>query len=120
MPSSELRYPFTDEGLRDALMALGTTQAAVTTNLLAMGARGFRGVECGCPLAVYAADALTGATLAYVYLDDDDSEVHVIAHRRKGSELVGMVSATAGGPLPTFVRLFDRGRFPELELSYEA
>jgi hypothetical protein len=112
MPGELIRYTFTDGGLQDALVALGTTETAVATNLLALGARGRRGVECGCPLAVYLGRVVTGASMALVYLDDDDTEVHVIV-RADGET----VSAVVGGPLPTFVRLFDRGDFPELEVS---
>ncbi len=113
---AELRYPFNDEGLSDALVALGTTLGAVVCNLTVLGVRGRRGVECGCPLAVYVAGVLDGATDAYVYLDDNDTEVHVIAQIRVGGEHVDQVAATHGGSLPTFVRLFDRGRFPEMEV----
>jgi hypothetical protein len=116
MPGDLIRYPFTDQGLRDCLVALGTTETAVATILSAMGVRGRRGVECGCPLAVYVATVLDVATNAYVYLDDNDTEVHVLAQCRTDGVTVGQVSATAGGPLPIFVRRFDLGRFPELEV----
>lgn len=113
------RYPFTDDGLRDCLTELGTTTSAVVRNLVAMGVRGERGIDCEsvCVLACYVHLALPAAGRVLVYLDDDDSEVYVVAERHLDGRKVGQIEAAVTGPLPTLVRLFDRGDFPELEVS---
>jgi hypothetical protein len=117
MPEPLIRYQLTDEGLKAALTALGTDLYAVVRNLSAMDVRGRRGVECECALAAYLALVVEHASRVHVYLDDDDTEVFVIAQRRVDGEVVDQATASVAGSLPVFVRLFDRGRYPELEVS---
>jgi hypothetical protein len=113
-----LRYPDTDEGLKAALTALGTTLDAVVRNLSAMGVQGRRGVECECALAAYLQLVVPDAPRVHVYLDDNDTEVHVVTGTVRRALGVGVTaSAVVGGPLPTFVRRFDGGAYPDLEVS---
>lgn len=110
-----IRYRFTDKGLLDSLVALGTTPDAAVHNLVAMSITGKRGLECECPLAVYLTTVIDGARRALVYQDDDRAELHILVEHieRGGPDITAVVS----DPLATVVTLFDLGRYPQLEVS---
>lgn len=108
---TEIRYPFTDKGLLDSLMALGTTPEAVERNLFAMGVRGRRGSECQCPLANYVTRVVEDAQTAYIYQDEAKTELYVMAAHVPQVH----VTAVIGGSLAQFVVLFDTGQFDTLE-----
>jgi hypothetical protein len=114
-----IRYPFTTAGLRDAMLALGTSLDAIRRNLEAADVRGRRGPhnECDCALAIYLRQVVTGLGTVHIYLDDHDSEVYAVAVRVLDGRPCGRAEALVGGSLPIFVRLFDRGDYPELEVS---
>jgi hypothetical protein len=108
-----IRYEFSEQGLRDALVALGTTPNAVATNLLAMGYRGYRRSDHCCPLANYLRAVIVDASSASVLLDDSDKTPYTRVYQ------VPQVFVDTNGTTATaqFIRLFDRGRYTDLEAS---
>lgn len=103
-----ISYPFSEQGLRDALVALGTTPEAVAKNLLAMGFKGEVDNCEQCPVARYLARSIE-ATLgvdvdlfsARLYsppVDDEDD----------------FLRADLPSPVKGFIELFDQYRYVDL------
>jgi len=107
----ELRYDFSTSGILAAIVALGTTERAVATNLFGEGIRGRRGQECDCPLANYLKAVVKGATEAFIY-QDDEGLLYIIV--KSGTEQVACV---VGGPAKLFVVRFDLGHHSRLEAT---
>lgn len=107
----DLTYAFSDDGLRQALVALGDSPEAVGRTLQAMGLRGRRHLCRVCPVAKYLLLVIEGA---------DDIGVHdykAFAFRTV-VEYTDVASEVASTELPVvvqaFVEDFDDGRFPDL------
>lgn len=110
MPDPLISYPFTEQGLRDALEALGTTDSAIATNLLGMGYRGKRGSENFCPVANYVRSSIIGAYTASVLLDEKE-EPYISVIGQSGARVDSIWTYTLG----EFIWQFDSGEHPELE-----
>jgi hypothetical protein len=115
-----ITYPFAEDGIEQALTALGTTPNAVATNLSAMGFRGCRDQESNCPVANYLLASVSDMASVSVFVE----------------ELPDGYSSSAGGhaecfdltpdrqqplfvielprPVVDFVLTFDRGDYPDL------
>ena len=106
MAEALITYPFTEEGLRSALEALGTTANAVARNLEAMGFKGCREGESNCPVANYLLASFPGVREVVV-------SVGSAFLYRDGQE---HVEAPWPFAVDAFVELFDAGRFPDLEV----
>lgn len=105
MAEALISYPFTEEGLRSALEALGTTANAVARNLEAMGFKGCRSNSSNCPVANYLLSALPDARSVAVEFG------YVWARDANGVKLdVGWTDA-----IGDFIELFDDGRLLALE-----
>jgi hypothetical protein len=106
MAEALISYPLTEEGLRSALEALGTTADAVARNLEAMGFRGCRSKESNCPVAHYALASIP-----------DAREVSVIyggvAALNAADDRVDVPMTDA---IEHFVEFFDAGGYPGLEV----
>jgi hypothetical protein len=119
-PTAPIRYPHTEQGLKDALKALGRSPESVAANLLAMGIEGDR-EECGsCPVAKYVV-----ASVEAVRLVDANGIKVRIGSREDAFELGygeilhedNTIEVTTPGPVSMFIEMFDNRRFPELDLS---
>lgn len=113
MAEALISYEFSEQGLRSALEALGTTDAAIVTNLLRLRCFGVRGSDCDCAGAVYVRTVLPDAVKAEVFLDRGDEEPYVVATDAHGRQVDALGSAAFGW----FVRRFDYGQHPELVIS---
>lgn len=111
MPDPLISYPFTEEGLRNALVALGTTPNSVATNLSAMGFRGEVKEPLCCPVANYLRMSLKGATAACIGKDERDG-LFAEAEDSQDSTRVDMPAIPR--PVAEFVLQFDDRRFPDL------
>lgn len=116
MPDALISYPFTEQGLRDALKALGTTPEAVHTNLIGMGFKGYLDECRNCPVANYTTAVITSAVATDVLLDDDDSAPFVRAYASLpwGQEEELFVEAEGTAAVADFIRVFDAGLYPDL------
>jgi hypothetical protein len=106
MPDALISYPFTEEGLRDALAALGTSGDVVARNLSAMGFKGCRSKSSNCPVANYLLSALPDARSVEVEFG--------WAWARDASERVKL-DVDWPQPVEDFIEMFDAGLLPELE-----
>lgn len=107
-------YPFTDEGLRQALRALGGFRDEVASVLRRVGVKGIPGNACGCPVAVYVqrllgdgtaiVDATTVTVTRYLLVEEFGSVW--TDHER--------IEADLPAPVATFVRAFDLRTIPDL------
>jgi len=85
MAEALITYPFSEEGLRSALEALGTTLDSVARNLLAMDFKGVREDPCKCPVARYLAAAVPDAKHVDVYRDSVVAYWDEESHRQQDS-----------------------------------
>lgn len=117
MPDALISYPFTEEGLRGALQALGTTADAVARNLDAMGYKGCVGDENECPVANYLLDCLEGAGRVWVMEGLVHASRSYIEH---GMDVEQRLKVDMPDPVEVFVERFDAQRFPGLIAQPEA
>jgi hypothetical protein len=95
------QYPATNEGLREALKALGTTREQVASTLDRLGIRGRRGDCRTCPVALY----LTDVTGGHVLVD--------VLDVRLGSP-ADHVLVMLPTPVRDFIDRFDQDYYPGL------
>lgn len=118
---TEQTYPFTEEGISDALTALGTTPNAVATNLSAMGFRGCKDQESNCPVAHYLLASVPDMASVSVFNAalgdrlDESATGHVEGYDMdlgRPPLIVDLPAAVVG-----FVFAFDKGGFPDLDME---
>lgn len=107
----ELRtFDFSDEGLKQALDALGTSANAVAGNLEAMGICGRVNEPDCCPVANYLRTSIQGATGACIGRDEDLTlYAQVEGSGESHVDAPAIPTAVAG-----FVVQFDAQRYPDL------
>lgn len=106
-----LRYPFTEQGLSEALEALGTTPQAVATNLSAMGFTGKVNEPLCCPVANYPRASVTSADSACVAKDES---MTLYAEVESPAHLGELVGGRLPQPVDAFIAQFDARLFPDL------
>jgi hypothetical protein len=104
MTSPLISYPFTEDGLRSALRALGTSGDVVARNLDAMGFKGCRSHSANCPVANYVLSALPTP-------DRSGRVRRAYALNADGVKL----DVDQPSPVEDFVEMFDNGRLADLE-----
>ena len=116
---AEQTYPFTEEGVTEALVALGLDPEDVAEVLLEMGVRGIPGSDCNCPIAHYLEDVIQDCGSVGVFLDDAlgrETEAHARLEAIPGSvaedDSVLHVDLTAA--VIVFIRRFDASKYPDL------
>lgn len=114
MPGELIRYPFTEQGLYEALTALGTTPQAVATNLGAMGFSGELNEPRSCPVANYLRTSLEGAQDACVGKDDHDGLYAEVEREASDCADSTVDMPVIPPPVAQFVVQFDDKRFPDL------
>lgn len=92
-------FPLTEDGVRDALVALGPSMDRVAASLYTAGHRGARCKSGGCPVASYLAKLFPHRLVA---VDTLHTTVGPVVMLRNPTAVAG------------FVASFDMGRFPEL------
>lgn len=107
-------YPFTDDGLRAALKALGGFRDEVAASLHRLGIKGTPGDPCDCPIAVYAERSL----------GDGWAQVDITSVKVRRNLTVAefgetwtdrqYVEADLPAPVATFVRAYDLRTIPYL------
>lgn len=110
MADSTVEYPFTDEGLRAALEALGGTGEVVAETLRRLGKRGNRRECADCPVARYLWDLWPDVTSVSVGEHDDIrvERVVVVADSLGYSERVGeRITAPEPPGVAQFIERFD-------------
>lgn len=110
MSDALISYPFTEDGLRDALVALGTTPHAVATNLIGMGVTGKVNEPLCCPVANYLRASVEGARAACLG-KDERSDLFAEVDREPDDE---SVSIPAPAAVAGFIAQFDARLFPDL------
>jgi hypothetical protein len=110
MSASELRYEFSEQGLSDALAALGTTANAVATNLSAMGFTGRVNEPDCCPVANYLTGCVERTSKAIVGKNEDNELYAWLG----GVDLADVDLPLIPRPVADFVLQFDARLFPEL------
>lgn len=116
---AELTYPFTEEGIEQALTALGTTPNAVATNLSAMGFRGCRDQESNCPVAHYLLASVPGMASVGVFAERVVSGTDRVERFDSGHAEcfdIGLINEVVELPnaVAQFVLAFDLGDYPDL------
>ncbi len=110
MPEA-ISYPFSDEGVKAALAALGTTENAVATNLYSLGFRGVQGSESQDPLGRYLVASVKDAAHAEVIVEvGSNGEAYAILRTPNREE----VAADLPPHVRTFILRFDDGKHPDL------
>lgn len=106
-------YPFTDEGVTSALVALGLDPEDVADDLLEAGYFGVPGSDCKCPIAHYLMDVVEGAVDVGVFLDDalgrEDN-----AHARLENAAGDVLHVDLTAAVIVFIRRFDASKYPDL------
>lgn len=97
--------------LFDALARLGTNADEVADRLCDAGIRGVRGKAGGCPIARYAEHVLHDSSLAYIGL----TRAALYVQKPLGSDEVFVDLPV---PIQIFVRRFDRGMYPLMEVPF--
>lgn len=106
----ELRYEFSEQGLNEALKALGTTPDAVAANLSALGFTGRLNEPLCCPVANYLRTSVPDAIYACVAKDEDGG---LFASLGRGNRVeVDVPSVPAA--VQDFILQFDAKLFPGL------
>lgn len=105
MPDALISYPFTKDGVHDALKALGPSVDSVARNLAAMGFKGCRSKQHECPIANYLLAAITSTHRVSVGFGEVDVWTPI-------SERLTVPWTDAVGD---FIEYFDNGALPELE-----
>lgn len=107
------RYEFTEEGVSNALAALGTTPNQIADRLLAGGHRGKRGCEAACPLADYLAQIWPFPDFGVSVLSEPPEDVLYVELLRFADNTLVEVDLPAAAA--AFIRQFDAGHFGDLE-----
>jgi hypothetical protein len=115
MPDALISYPFTEEGLRDALEALGTTAENVGRNLLAMDFKGVREDPCRCPVARYLAAAVPDAKYMDVYRESVVAYVDAEAYGQRDPD-DALFAVRTPGAVNDFIGQFDGFCHADLEV----
>lgn len=104
-------YPFTEDGVRAAMQALGALPNAVAETLSRAALAGKPGDDCGCPVALYLQAVIQEHPRAGIYYDD-----------RRWFACLWMRDLGAASELNVnlpdavrdFVLAFDQGEYPDL------
>jgi hypothetical protein len=117
---TEQTYPFTDEGVTDAFVALGLDPDDVAEFLLESGYRGIPGSDCRCPIAHYLLDVIEGCAEVGVFLDDAlgrEREAHACLKAAADLDPApedDVLHADLTAAVIVFIRRFDAHRYPDL------
>lgn len=106
-------YPFTDEGLRQALRALGGYRDHVAATLRRMGIKGTPCVAGQCAIAVYVERLFGG----YVTVGPADVGVTRTISAVEFGEMwteYERIEANLPAPVASFVRAYDLAQYPDL------
>jgi hypothetical protein len=114
---SAAAYPLTEEGLADALAALGDTPGTVAETLTDGGYRGVRDDCNECPTALYLLDVIVGITAVDVDRVTVTATSDTPAAARISENWQVRVLAVVPIPVREFIAAFDDGNFPDLDIA---
>lgn len=105
-------YPLTEDGVREALRALGDGSEDVAGRLEQLGIKGFRDDDCSCPVANYLRKTFPDIETVWVLRDN----VFIEAYQTDefGFGLPVKFDTSNPDPVSAFVGDFDAGIYPEL------
>ena len=114
-------YPYTEDGVTEAFVALGLDPDDVAEVLMEEGIRGIPGSDCNCPIAHYLKQSITGCASVGVFLDDAlgrESEAHARLEALEHLDLApgddGVLHVDLPAAVIVFIRRFDARKYPEL------